>query len=249
MKNLWILGLLSILVIVSNTPNQMAVENLDTKTIPITHIEISVAERILSHSVCVYYKSAEGSLVLGSGVMYTRNNKCYVMTAAHVISDAKTHGGGTILVSFTSIESDISTSEWKGTIVAYNKDLDAAIIELNDAKPNEIHGASFAADVPKVGREVYAIGNPMGEINTVTEGIICHNHRPVSWCKQRHYQISCNGAPGSSGGGVFTADTGECIGLVVRLSAASRILVVVPTNEIFGWLVADNLCEFVPDKY
>lgn len=249
MKNLWAVGLLAAIAVgIGCSPNHKGVKAVVAETPIVVYSDTSVVERILTHSVTILYKSTENKFGLGSGVLYEKNGKCYVMTAAHVVLDEKTHGCGSIIVSFTPSDSDVLTHGWKGKLVASNEELDAAIIELVDGIPSEIHSTSFVSHTPKIGREVYAVGNPLGEVNMVTEGIICHNNRRVPWCKQRHLQTTCIGAPGSSGGGVFTADTGECVGLVVRLSNATGILVVLPAKEIIAWLVAENLSDLAPNS-
>lgn len=74
----------------------------------------------------------------------------------------------------------------------------------------------------------------MGEENTITEGIVANNKRSVPWNSDKHLVVTCNGSPGSSGGGVYDKITGECIGIVVRLNIVSRLLYIVPIETILN---------------
>ena len=245
MKDLWTIGLLMVLVVGSGvtTNNKEGVKTKNVRTPLSVSTDTTVAEKVLSHSVRIMYKTAEDEMAMGSGVLYKKNGKCYVMTAAHVVRDETSYGCGKIIVAFTSIESDTPTHAWMGSLVEHNAPLDVAIIELKGANPKDVADTVFAKETPRVGRDVYAVGNPAGSINTVTEGIVCHNHRKIDWCEQRHIEVTCNGAPGLSGGGVFTMDKGECIGLVVRLNMSSRILIVVPIKEIMDWMSSNNISQ------
>jgi len=249
MKDLWTLAVLCVLAAGSVVPpNETGVEAEEAKTPAVVNADTGVVERIVSSSVTIIYNSKEHEMSMGSGVLYKKGDKWYVMTAAHVVADTdeNSYGCGQIIVMFTPMESDSATHAWVGALIAHNSKLDSAIIQIDVADSSGMGAASFAKNAPKVGRDVYSVGNPAGDINTVTEGIICHNHRVVDWCDTRHLQITCNGTHGSSGGGVFTADTGECIGIVVRLNPQSDILMVVPTKEIVAWMHANNLSAIAP---
>lgn len=253
MKDLWALAVAGILAAGSVVPpNQTGVE-AEAETPAVVHgganvlqLNASVAEKILSNAVTVFYTSQEHQMGMGSGVLYNKGGKWYVMTAAHVVADEKTHGCGRILVMFIPSDSDTATHSWIGKLVACNDSMDAAIIELDETGEKEMTSTSFMQETPKIGQSVYAVGNPVGDINTVTEGIVCYNRRRVDWCETRHLQITCNGAHGSSGGGVFSADTGKCVGIVVRLNSESHILMVLPTNQVIEWMHANNLSEIAP---
>lgn len=254
MRDLWALAVLFVLAAGSlPSSHHTGVEVDETEAPAVVHsganalqLNTSVVEKILSNAVTVIYSSQEHEMGMGSGILYSKNGKWYVMTAAHVVADEKTYGCGKILVMFTPYDSDMSTHSWIGKLAACNEKMDAAIIELDGTGEKEMAGATFMRDTPKVGQGVYAVGNPAGDINTVTEGIVCHNRRRVDWCETRHLQITCNGAHGSSGGGVYSADTGECLGIVVRLNSESRILMILPTNRVIEWMHSNNLSDIAP---
>jgi S1-C subfamily serine protease len=248
MRNLWVVGLL-LAVTVSTSVDRAGVKAKIAEAPVVVYGDgLSVAERILSHSVVILYETLEGKKSLGSGVLYKKNGSWFVITAAHVVQDEKEFGKGKISVAFTPYDSDVPTHAWKGILLAHNESLDAAVIGLEDAKDlKDSMDSIFDRNEPRIGKEIYAVGNPLGEINTVTDGIISNNRRKVEWAKEQHIQITANGAPGSSGGGVFTKDRGECIGIVVRINYGTRILMVVPTNRIFDWLAANNLSTIAPD--
>jgi len=247
MRDLWAFGLLVAVAVGMNPPNRTGVEAVEAKTPEVFYGgETSVAERLLSHSVMIAYTTQSGQTAIGSGVLYKKNGKVYVMTAAHVVADGETYGCGSIVVMFTPADSDKPCYMWIGKLVAHNGKLDAAIIELQGADPAAVNGAKFQNRMPRIGTGVYAVGNPTGDINTVTEGIVCNNKRTVDWCEQHHFQVSCHGGQGLSGGGVFASDTGECLGLVVRLNMHSRILMVVPMSAVIDWMQSNNLSDIAP---
>jgi putative serine protease PepD len=248
MRSLWVVGLL-LAVTVSTSVDRAGVKAKIAEAPVVVYGDAkNVAERVLSHSVVILYETLEGKKSLGSGVLYKKDGCWFVMTAAHVIQDEKEFGKGKISVAFTPYDSDVPTHAWKGILLAHNESLDAAIVGLENAdNMDDSMDAIFQRSEARIGREVYAVGNPLGEVNTVTDGIVSNNRRKVEWTKEHHMQITSNGAPGSSGGGVFTKDTGECIGIVVRINYGTRILMIVPTNRVFEWLSANNLSAIAPD--
>jgi S1-C subfamily serine protease len=240
MKDLWALGVLGVLAFATADAENKGAGVDQTQAPEVVYGE-TIPEKLLQHSVTIIYENGSSSQ-MGSGVLFKNGNKCYVLTAQHVVGD----GLGRAVIMSTGLGSDVPDFIWGGFVVAKNEKIDAAIIELINADPVTINGAAFQRQIPKVGQEIYAIGNPAGEINMVTEGIISHNRRIVEWCSDRHLQITANGSFGSSGGGVFTADTGKCVGLVVRINRLSNIMFVVPMKAIMDWMVQENLISLCP---
>jgi len=188
----------------------------------------AIVEQIIYHTVEIDVILGE-SKGIGSGVLYVRGGKIYVLTAAHVVGD----GTGLYIVKQTDPNNETLSQYWTGNVVACDSDSDWAILELQgESRP--VRGASFVPVRAWAGEEVYTSGSPMGEENTITEGIVANNKRSVPWNSDKHLVVTCNGCPGSSGGGVYDKITGECIGIVVRLNTASRLLYIVPIETILN---------------
>lgn len=91
-------------------------------------------------------------------------------------------------------------------------------------------------DALERGQKVYAIGNPAGLENTITDGLLS-GLRTAEDTAFRLLQISAPISPGSSGGGVFDA-RGRLIGMstfIMRPRTAQNLNFALPVDEIFYW--------------
>lgn len=144
----------------------------------------------------------------GSGVIVSSDG--LIITNNHVVS-----GASTITVRLTD------GTEYKATVVGADADSDIAVIKIEAA------GLKFAlmgdSDTLRVGEEVLAVGNPLGELGgTVTNGIISALSRDVNIDGTSMTLIQTNAAvnPGNSGGGLFNM-YGELIGIVNAKSSTT----------------------------
>ncbi len=152
-----------------------------------------------------YYQYVEEGA--GSGVIVSDNG--YIITNNHVITDSSTGArADSITVRL------INGEEYKAEIKGNDSDSDIALLKI-DAK-----GLSAAnignSDELKVGEQVIAVGNPLGELGgTVTTGIISATNREISVENNKMTLIQTDAAinPGNSGGGLFNIE-GELIGIV-----------------------------------
>lgn len=104
----------------------------------------------------------------GSGFLISRDG--YILTNNHVIS-----GADTVLIATTD------NNEYQARVVATDANADLALLKVNqdknDFKPVELGNSQEV----KVGEEVYAIGNALGQYpNSVTKGIISGLGRPIT---------------------------------------------------------------------
>ena len=86
------------------------------------------------------------------------------------------------------------------------------------------------------GEKVYAIGNPAGLENTITDGLLS-GLRTAQDTVQRLVQISAPISPGSSGGGVFDG-RGRLIGMstfILRPNTGQNLNFALPVDEILYW--------------
>jgi len=158
----------------------------------------------------------------GSGFIYDN----YIVTNEHVIGSAD--------------EADIRFSDgsWTtATVVGSDSGSDIAVLEaaeLSDtAVPLELYD-----DIPVVGEEIAAIGNPYGLDETLSTGVVSGVERsmpaPNGFTIPDSIQIDASVNPGNSGGplvtldgqvvGVITAATGDGIGFAISSRLADRVV-------------------------
>lgn len=141
----------------------------------------------------------------GSGIIMSEvNGKTYILTAAHVISDAD---------KFVVTLND--DTEYDAQMVGYDSQTDIGVLSID---ATGLKAAEFGdSDKVVVGEQVVAIGCPGGlEFkNSVTSGYVSALDRPVSsQIGYNNYCIQTDAAinPGNSGGALFNMQ-GQVIGI------------------------------------
>ena len=137
---------------------------------------------------------------LGSGVVISKDG--YIVTNNHVIAEADE-------ISVTINGSD---KVYTAKVIGADKDSDLAVIKI-DAKKLETIKLGHIEDL-ELGDVVFAIGNPFGVGETVTQGIISAlNKDHVGINKYEHYiQTDASINPGNSGGALIDS-RGALIGI------------------------------------
>lgn len=158
------------------------------------------------------------SAATGSGFVLTEDG--YVVTNYHVIEEAAKNRSVPITVSFQSGES------YQAELVGGEADNDVAVlkIEAEGLKP-VVLGDS---DKLIVGEEVFAIGNPLGELTySLTDGIVSALDRVITTGSgndansMNMLQTNCAINSGNSGGPLFNR-YGQVIGITTaKMSGAS----------------------------
>ena len=155
----------------------------------------------------------------GSGVVIGDG---FVLTNYHVVEDASS-----LKVTVTDDAGD--TAEFAASLVAYDENLDAAIIYAPDCKlPAVTLGDS---DSLLVGDWAICIGNPLGFTKTTTVGIVSALNRAVESETYDKYgrretisnamiQVDAAINSGNSGGGMFSV-TGELMGIPTLKNSGS----------------------------
>lgn len=189
--------------------------------------QTTIAEHVIRNGVEIHAVQ-DGSITVGSGVLYRVNGELMVLTAAHVVPQ----DGGMCLITQNSMDDSSVCLVWSGEVVAKDVDSDWAIVRPVGETQSILGGTAFMLASPRVGHGVYASGSPLGEENTLSEGIVANHNRTVEWNKDKHIVVTCNGAAGSSGGGVYDIHTGKCFGIVVRRNPVSNMLYIVPIETI-----------------
>lgn len=201
----------------------------------------SIAEQVMQHGIEIHAVQ-DGSITVGSGVLYRVNGELLVLTAAHVVPS----DGGTCLITQNSMDDSSVCPMWTGEVVLRDADSDWAIVRPVGEAQSILGGTAFMLASPRVGHGVYALGSPLGEENTLSEGIVANHNRIVDWNNDRHIVVTCNGAAGSSGGGVYDIHTGKCFGIVVRRNPVSNMLYIVPIETIRKDLAEMKKSDLLP---
>ena len=170
----------------------------------------------------------------GSGVIISSDG--YILTCAHVVDGA------------SNITVTINDKDYTATLVGEDTTSDIAVIKIDaDGLTPATVGDS---DSLKVGQNVMAVGNPLGELGgTVTGGMISALNRSVtiqgtnSTNTMSLIQMDASVSPGNSGGGLFNMN-GELIGIVNAKSSSSDaegLGFAIPINDAIK--VAQELME------
>jgi len=144
----------------------------------------------------------------GSGFILSEDG--YVITNAHVVSGAQT------------IKVDLFNGEsYDAQMVGADSGFDIAVLKVDaeGLKPVSVGNS----DALKVGEEVVAIGNPLGELTfTMTNGILSALNREINTDGNPQSMIQTNAAinSGNSGGPLFDMD-GNVIGVTTAKYSGS----------------------------
>ena len=161
----------------------------------------------------------------------------HVITNAHVIEDAYNSKKSTITVTLTD------GTSYDASVLGFDVIGDIAILKIQETK--ELPIASFANDnyELRVGEDVIAIGNPLGQLGgTVTNGYISALDRKIEidGIKMNLLQVDAPINPGNSGGGLFNL-RGELVGVVNAKSIGTEI-------EGLGFAIpAKDACQVYQD--
>lgn len=185
-----------------NTKNaaQIYADNLDSI--------VTIQTEIITQN---FFQQSVG-IVMGSGFVISEDG--YILTNAHVIEGARK-----ITVTFESGDS------FEAQIVGQEEDNDLAVIKIEPTF--ELNPVVMGnSDNIVIGEDVFAIGNPLGELTfSITKGIVSAIDRQVqidTFNSINMFQVDCAVNEGNSGGPIFNA-YGEVIGVVSAKYASETI--------------------------
>lgn len=138
----------------------------------------------------------------GSGVIVSKEG--HVVTNHHVVADQQKiritlHGGKSYTARF----------------IGEDRLLDVAVLKIDDKGPFQPLKLGDSSQV-QVGQLVFAVGNPFGLGETVTQGIISAKERSISDNQRDLFQTDAAINPGNSGGPLVNL-RGEIIGINVAI--------------------------------
>ena len=146
------------------------------------------------------FKQDRVQISLGSGVILSKDG--YIVTNSHVVENADE-----VIVTFGE-----NSKEYNAKIIGTDKDSDLAVIKIDEKNLNPIKIGKSKSLL--VGDVVFAIGNPFGVGQTVTQGIISAlNKNKVGINKYENFiQTDASINPGNSGGALIDS-RGTLIGI------------------------------------
>lgn len=175
-----------------------------------------------------------------SGTGFIISDDGYIMTNNHVIEDAREGGYDISVLTYDG-------TEYTADIVGYDKENDIAVLKIDATDLTPVTMGS--ADDIVVGDAIYAVGNPLGELNfTMTNGIISATDRTITTDTDsvpiNMFQIDAAVNSGNSGGPVYDAE-GEVIGVVTAKTSATGVEglgFAIPIEDASH--IADQLMEY-----
>ena len=140
--------------------------------------------------------------------MVERNGKKYIVTNAHVVEETP---GDKPLAAYS-----INQTRYAVRVLGADTFYDLAILQFAGQEPGpDITSLKLRTTPLRIGEQIYAIGNPLGELPyTVTQGIVSGLNRtmPNNMGKFGYVQSSAAISPGNSGGPLVDSN-GEVIGI------------------------------------
>ena len=150
--------------------------------------------------------AARQRTALGSGFFISEDG--YVVTNNHVVADAS---GLTVTTS--------DGTEYPARLIGRDDKTDVALIKVDAQTPFAY--VNWAAEAPRVGDWVVAVGNPFGLGGTVTAGIVSARGRNIGSGPYDDYlQIDAPVNRGNSGGPTFNT-RGEVVGINTAIYSPS----------------------------
>jgi S1-C subfamily serine protease len=226
-KNLYLL--LSFLLLFNLTAfaqNRQAdvIENALSAVVTVAVYDTDIAKKTLgfrggASTDIAYAKMLDlnGASGSGSGFVIDKGGKKYVITNSHVIDQASDKDGSIAVYS-------ISRKMYNTRLVGGDTFYDIAVLEFIDAPGQEITTITFREAEARVGEQVFAIGNPLGEYPySVSEGIISAKNRTRGGLtgKFGFLQSTATVIWGNSGGPLIDKD-GKVIGINSQIAFAEN---------------------------
>lgn len=204
----------------------------------------------------------------GSGVIKTRDNVNYVLTAGHVVAHLR-HLRQVVDPATGSTRTKIEFDDAKVVKELYEAgrsvgrvEMDAEIIRYSDSENGEDlallrvrkkdfvkFSTQFCCDsVPTpVGTKLLHVGSLLGQMgsNSLTSGIVSQHGRVLH--DKVYDQSTCAAFPGSSGGGLYRESDGKYVGMIVR-GAGETFNLYVPMRRIQAWTKRVNAEWVLDDK-
>lgn len=198
----------------------------------------------------------------GSGVLFTRGDRTFVWTAAHVIDGQRVvrkvvvNGVEKTLVEFRDVSiiqefrqngRRIGESKMECRVIRYSdseQGEDLALLEVRKRNFSEATVEFYTGDIPELGTELLHVGSLLGQFgsNSLTTGVYSQIGRVLDLGTTGTVfdQTTVTAFPGSSGGGVFLKENGQYVGMLVR-GAGEQFNLIVPVRRLREWAIWANV--------
>ena len=205
------------MVVNTNKGKEMTPEQLYAANLP------SCVGITVSTTTTNFFGQTSTSAASGSGFVLTQDG--YIVTNYHVIEDVAKDSSVTVEVSFANGE------KFPAKVVGGESDNDVAVLKIEATGLTPVTLGD--SDKMVVGEEVYAIGNPLGELTfTFTNGMVSALDRLITTTSTNAngqketttlnvLQTNCDINPGNSGGALFDR-FGNVIGIVTAKYTQSQ---------------------------
>ena len=162
-----------------------------------------------------FFGQTTESPVTGSGFIISEDG--YILTNYHVVEYAAQYGYALSVFLHDG-------QSYPAAIIGYDAGGDTAVIKIDAAGLNPVTFGS--SDALRVGDTVYAVGNPLGELNfSMTSGIVSARNREISFddgTTLNMFQFDAAVNSGNSGGPLYNA-AGEVVGIVTAKYSSSGV--------------------------
>jgi len=164
---------------------------------------------------------------IGTGIAWPASHAAghsnLILTNAHVVALAS---------SIAIVTADGRVLD--AALLASDRQLDLALLGVNTALPAANLGNSQRL---RVGELVFAVGNPLGQTNIVTAGVISGlSCLPQTMRSLPYIRTDARLAPGNSGGPLLNA-AGQVIGINAMILGGD-MGIAIPSHIADGWLIA-----------
>lgn len=182
-----------------------------------------------------FFGMSTNAAVSGSGFIITADG--YILTNFHVIEQAYKSNADIMVIMHDG-------TKYSATVVGFEAENDVAVLKI-DAE-GLAHATIGDSDAMRVGDAVYAVGNPLGELEfTMTSGHVSALDRLITTSSNSEainmFQFDAPVNSGNSGGPVYNS-RGEVIGVVTAKysdSGVEGLSFAVPINDAAA--IADDL--------
>jgi S1-C subfamily serine protease len=179
------------------------------------------------------FAERDGTVGTGAGSGFIIDNEGHIVTNNHVVADA-------------SIVSVIYANgiEARAEIIGTDEDSDLAVIKVEDLIPEVYPLALGDSDFVEVGEWVIAIGNPFGNQNSLSTGIVSALGRTIPtgttpFSIPQSIQTDAAINPGNSGGPLINLN-GEVIGVNAQIATSGD-----RANSGVGFSIPVNILRMV----
>ena len=177
-----------------------------------------------------FFGMTSSGAVSGSGFIISGDG--YILTNYHVVENAYTANLNVQVMTYDG-------TNYNATIVGVEPNNDVAVLKIDAT------GLNAASDELRVGDAVYAVGNPLGELEfSMSSGHVSALDRVINTQESEKinmFQIDAAVNEGNSGGPVYNA-MGEVVGIVTAKYSSSGVEglgFAIPINDIKA--IADDL--------